>query len=87
MDHYRHIGLYFLINISNNFITDSLKKLNKKLTISKIRTALYKSAKLLGDVNAVKSNKVGERIVSRVSGKVSARMNRAIVNVFKTRKK
>ena len=57
------------------------------ISISKIRTALYKSAKLLGDVNAVKRNKVGERIVSRVSGKVSARMNRAIVNIFKTKKK
>ena len=61
--------------------------MNKKITISKIRTALYKSAKILGDVNAIKRNKVGERIVSRVSGKVSAKVNRTIANIFKTGKK
>ncbi len=37
----------------------------------KLRSALYKTAKVLGDANAVKKNKVPRRIARRVAGKVA----------------
>ena len=46
---------------------------NKKgLTIGKTRSALYKTAKTLGDINAVKSGTIGRRITHRVSGRITA---------------
>ena len=35
-----------------------------------IRSLLYLVAKLLGDANAIKKNKVGRRIVRRGAGKI-----------------
>ena len=59
----------------------------KKITIGKIRSFLYTTAKILGDVNAVKRNKIGTRITNRVTGKVSSRANsylsKKIMNIFK----
>ena len=59
----------------------------KKLTIGKIRSFLYSSAKILGDINALKRNKIGTRITNRVTGKVSSRarsyVSRKIMNIFK----
>ena len=59
----------------------------KQITISKIRSFLYKTAKILGDVNAVKRDKIGTRITNRVTGKVSSRarsyLSRKIMNIFK----
>ena len=43
---------------------------NEKLTIGKIRRAAYKTGKVLGDVQAVKKNKVAKRIKNRVVGKL-----------------
>ena len=45
-----------------------------KITIGKTRSALYKSAKLLGDINSIKKGKIGRRITHRISGKLSARL-------------
>jgi len=42
----------------------------EKLTIGKIRKAAYKTAKVLGDVNAVKKGKVARRVKNRVVGKM-----------------
>lgn len=42
--------------------------------INKIRKALYTSAKVLGDVNAVKKAKVGKRVQRRVSGKIAGKV-------------
>lgn len=42
--------------------------------ISKIRSALYSSAKLLGDINAVQKGKVGQRIKNRIIGKLTSRL-------------
>lgn len=42
--------------------------------INKIRKALYSSAKVLGDVNAVKKNKVGNRVKNRVAGRISGKL-------------
>lgn len=39
------------------------------MSINKIRKALYTSAKILGDVNAMKKGKLGKRIVNRMIGK------------------
>ncbi len=45
------------------------------MTISKIRTVLYKTAQVLGDVQAVRRRRVGRRIARRVAG----RLHRAVV--------
>jgi len=45
-----------------------------------IRSFLYLIAALMGDVNAVKKNKVGRRIGRRAAGKVSGKIMR---NLFK----
>lgn len=42
--------------------------------INKIRKGLYTSAKVLGDVNAVKKNKVGKRVKRRVAGKIAGKI-------------
>lgn len=44
------------------------------MSINKIRSLLYGTAKVLGDVNAVKKGKVGKRIARRVAGKGTGRL-------------
>ncbi len=44
------------------------------MSVAKIRTALYRSARLLGDVNAVEKGKVPRRIGRRIAGKLSGRL-------------
>ncbi|MBQ9313135.1 MAG: hypothetical protein IJ213_08855 [Bacteroidales bacterium] len=46
--------------------------------ISKTRSILYKTAKVLGDVDAVKKGKVGKRVKRRVAGKVVGKLLRKI---------
>jgi len=41
--------------------------------MNKIRDILYTLARLLGDVNAVRKNKVGTRIARRIAGKITGR--------------
>jgi hypothetical protein len=48
------------------------------VTINKVRGVLYKSAKYLGDVNAVERGKVPQRIARRIVGKYSARVLNSI---------
>jgi hypothetical protein len=59
----------------------------KKITIGKIRSFMYITAKILGDVNAIKRNKIGTRVTNRVTGKVSSRaksyLSKKIMNIFK----
>jgi hypothetical protein len=43
------------------------------MIIGKVRSALYLAARLLGDVQAVKRRKVGQRIRRRVVGNVLGR--------------
>ncbi|MEH7392183.1 hypothetical protein [Bacillus sp. JJ1474] len=50
------------------------------MSINKIRSMLYGTAKILGDVNAVKKGKIGKRIVRRIAGKSTSRLLR---NLFK----
>ena len=50
----------------------------KGLTIGKTRSALYKSAKILGDVNSVKRGTIGKRLTNRLVGKASGRFSSAI---------
>ena len=58
-----------------------------KITIGKTRSFLYKTAKILGDINAIKRNKIGTRVTNRVTGKVSARarsyLSRMIMKIFR----
>lgn len=41
--------------------------------LSGVRTQLYKTAKILGDVSAIQSGKIGERVVRRAIGKGSSK--------------
>jgi hypothetical protein len=41
--------------------------------MSGFRSFLYWLAKFLGDVNAVKKNKVGKRVQRRIAGKITGR--------------
>ncbi|MCY8792295.1 hypothetical protein MOE00_08195 [Bacillus inaquosorum] len=50
------------------------------MNINKIRSALYKSAKILGDVNAAKNGTLGKRITRRAAGKAT---NKLLRNLFK----
>ncbi|KMM51952.1 phage protein [Bacillus glycinifermentans] len=50
------------------------------MNINKIRSALYKSAKILGDVNAAKRGTIGKRIARRAAGKATGKLFR---NLFK----
>ncbi|MBP1932943.1 hypothetical protein [Ammoniphilus resinae] len=44
------------------------------MSISKIRTLLYGTAKLLGDINAVRRGTIGKRIGKRIVGKFMGRL-------------
>ncbi|MBR0021506.1 hypothetical protein [Bacillus subtilis] len=44
------------------------------MNINKIRSALYKSAKLLGDVNAAKNGTLGKRVARRAAGKATNKL-------------
>ena len=61
--------------------------MKNKITISKIRTFLYAIAKILGDISAVKKNKIGTRVTNRLTGKVSGRarsyLSRMIMKIFR----
>ncbi|ARW32983.1 hypothetical protein [Bacillus subtilis] len=50
------------------------------MNINKIRSALYKSAKVLGDVNAAKNGTLGKRLARRAAGKTT---NKLMRNLFK----
>lgn len=43
------------------------------MSIGKTRSALYKTARILGDVNAVKRGTVGKRILRRATGRAAGR--------------
>lgn len=45
----------------------------EKMTFAKFRSGLYKTAKAMGDVQAVRKKKVGKRIARRAAGKVTGR--------------
>lgn len=45
-------------------------------TLGRTRSLLYRSGKILGDVNAVKRGKVSASVTNRVVGKASARLSR-----------
>lgn len=49
------------------------------MNINKVRKNLYKAARILGDVNAVKKGKVGKRIVRRVAGKQTGKILRKLL--------
>ncbi|SES69120.1 hypothetical protein SAMN05216389_101433 [Oceanobacillus limi] len=48
------------------------------MNINKIRKTLYKIARILGDVNAVKKGKVGKRVGRRVAGKATGKALRKL---------
>lgn len=48
------------------------------MSINKVRKGLYKTARILGDVNAVKKGKVGKRLVRRAAGKQTGKALRRL---------
>ena len=56
--------------------------MKKGWTIGKTRSALYKTAKVLGDVNSVKRGTLGKRVTSRIAGKISGRVTGAMTRGF-----
>ncbi len=44
------------------------------MTIGKTRSLLYLVARLLGDLNAVRRGRIGQRIARRLAGKLSGRL-------------
>ncbi|MDL5143079.1 hypothetical protein [Bacillus atrophaeus] len=44
------------------------------MNINKIRSLLYRSAKILGDVNAAKNGTIGKRIARRAVGKATGKL-------------
>ena len=57
-------------------------KENKKITIGKTRSTLYKSAKILGDINAARKGTIGRRLTHRITGKISARILSKLVRTI-----
>lgn len=49
------------------------------MTLNQLRGWLYKAARGLGDVNAVRKNRVGKRIVRRQAGKLTSRALRKLL--------
>ena len=49
------------------------------MTMVKLRNILYLGARLLGDLGAVRSNRVGKRIVRRILGRLIGRSLRKSV--------
>ncbi|WP_367387449.1 hypothetical protein ABZM97_09770 [Bacillus vallismortis] len=50
------------------------------MNINRIRSALYKSARILGDVNAAKNGTLGKRVARRAAGKAT---NKIFKSIFK----
>ncbi len=48
------------------------------MTLSQFRSKLYRSARLLGDVNALRRGTILARAVRRIAGKLAARALRRI---------
>ncbi|WP_167388674.1 MULTISPECIES: hypothetical protein [Bacillus amyloliquefaciens group] len=48
------------------------------MILRKVRSALYKSAKILGDVNAAKKGTLGKRVARRAAGKATGKIMRSI---------
>lgn len=44
------------------------------MSINKVRTVLYTLARLLGDANAVKKGKIGQRILRRIAGRAAGKI-------------
>ncbi len=51
-------------------------------SIGKIRSGLYKTGKVLGDVNAVKRGTVGKRVTARIGGNITSRVLNKIVRMI-----
>ena len=48
------------------------------MRLNKVRSVLYRVARLLGDVNAIRKGRVGRRIGRRVAGKLTGRALRRL---------
>lgn len=54
----------------------------KGLTIGKTRSALYKTGRILGDINAVSRGTMSQRFVSRVLGNIFGRLIGSIIRAL-----
>ena len=44
------------------------------MTLGKFRSLLYKTSRILGDINSVKNGKIKQRVTNRLIGKFSAKL-------------
>ncbi len=52
------------------------------MSINKIRNFLYTIARILGDINAVKKGKIGQRIARRGAGKITGRLLNKLFSIL-----
>lgn len=52
-------------------------------TIGKSRALIYRTARILGDINAVKRGDISKRVGMRIIGKVSAKMINSIAKAVR----
>jgi len=55
------------------FVWKEVRKM-KKSSFSQARNALYKTARILGDIQAVSGGKAGKRIIRRLAGRTTGRL-------------
>ncbi|MFB5664280.1 hypothetical protein [Alteribacillus sp. HJP-4] len=48
------------------------------MSLGKIRRILYRTSRILGDVNAVKRGTIGERLARRAAGRTTGRLLRKL---------
>lgn len=48
------------------------------MSISKIRSLLYKSSRILGDIQAAKNGTLGKRVARRAAGKATGKLFRSV---------
>lgn len=48
------------------------------MSISKIRSLLYKSSRVLGDVQAAKNGTLGKRVARRAAGKATGKIMKSL---------
>jgi hypothetical protein len=54
-------------------------KQEASMTLTQLRRALYVSAKILGDVQAIRKGRIGHRLAQRKAGKLARKgLNRAL---------
>ena len=52
------------------------------MTLGKFRSLLYKTSRIIGDINSVKKGKIKQRVTNRLIGKYSAKLTSKTSKIF-----